>query len=68
MGEEAKMHQYPDQEERSDPLRVDKELLHPDSQLTGRLLALVQVVCSNISRYFNHKYEDRYLWGGVAMF
>ncbi|KAL5255601.1 hypothetical protein ACHWQZ_G010989 [Mnemiopsis leidyi] len=47
MGEEAKMHQYPDQEERSDPLRVDKELLHPDSQLTGRLLALVQVHWSN---------------------
>ena len=43
MGEEENMHQYPDEEERSDPLRVDKEMLHPDSPLTGRLLALVQV-------------------------
>jgi hypothetical protein len=43
MGEEAKLHLYPEQEERVDPLRVDKEMLHPESALTRRLLALVQV-------------------------
>ena len=43
LGEEAKLHLYPDQEERPDPLSVDKKMLHPESQLTSRLLNLVQV-------------------------
>lgn len=36
-------HFYPEQEDRPDPLSVDKAMLHPDSQSVRRVLALVQV-------------------------